>query len=295
MEDNMKRGLKIAGAAAAGCCLGGFLHWSNKSIVTTEYTYASERLPEAFRGFRIVNVSDLQSQYFGRDQADLLGKVRAAEPDIIVITGDLLDRNHTDFRAAKAAVAGLVEIAPVYYINGNHEIVLQDEDIWEFYGELEELGMNILFDAVQKINKDGAEISLLGISEYTLFMAKESDWLENTAVDGEVIEDQLGDLCAERPEDEFTVLLVHEPQMFRYYARADIDLILCGHAHGGQFRLPGGQGLFSPGQGVLPRYTQGPFRKGGSTMIVSRGLGNSIFPFRLNNRPELVAVTLEKK
>jgi len=104
MKENLKRTLKITGAAAAGCCMGGFLYWSNKSIVTTEYSCASDRLPAEFDGFRIVNVSDLQSEYFGKDQEDLLNAVRAAEPDIIVITGDLLDRNHTNFRAARTAV-----------------------------------------------------------------------------------------------------------------------------------------------------------------------------------------------
>lgn len=293
MNKNTETALMIAGGAAAGYCAGRFLRWSNKSIVTTEYTYHSERVPENFRGARIVNVSDLQSQYFGNMQADLLHKVKAAKPDYILMTGDLLDRNHTDRKAAICALSGLLTMAPVCYVNGNHELALPEEKMWRFYRTIEEMGVHLVFDDVLRVSRGDESINIMGISEYTLYGVQEVGWKHGKDAAEAALADMVDELSMQK-DSEFTILLAHEPHHIESYSRPGIDMIFCGHAHGGQFRLPGGQGLYSPGQGVLPQLTSGAHRCGDSTMIVSRGLGNSVFPFRLNNRPELVAVTLER-
>lgn len=269
-----------------------FLHKSNKDIVTTEYRLSSSRVPQAFKGIRMVNVSDLQSQYFGRAQSELLEKVRKARPDIILMTGDILDRNHTDKEAAIHALTGLLAIAPVYYTNGNHELALKEYEMRRFYETMKEMGVHMVMNDVTRVERGAEHINIIGVSEETLLAARETGWGRDEGFAPEVLESLIDDLCAEK-DQELTILLSHEPQYIKEYSRPGIDFIFSGHAHGGQFRLPGGQGLFSPGQGLLPKLTSGIHRCEDSVMIISRGLGNSVFPFRLNNRPEIVVVTLE--
>ncbi len=283
--------LMACGVVAAGYGIGSFVHWSNKEIVTTEYVFRSEDLPEEFRGYRICNVSDLQSEYFGENQSKLLEAVRRAEPDLIVITGDLVDRNHTNFTAAIKAVSGLLKIAPVCYVNGNHELRLPQAKIQPFYEELRMMGVSVLFDSCKKIESENQFINIMGVSEESVFAAKEIGWELGRHYEPGVLLNKLAEIC-EKKEEGYTVMLVHEPQYLEEYASTGAQLILAGHAHGGQFRLPGGQGILSPGQGLLPKLTSGLHRQGSSTLCVSRGLGNSIFPLRLNNRPEIVVVKL---
>ena len=114
-------------------CIVLFLHWNNKSIVTTEHVYRNEILPKAFDGYRITQGSDLQSEYFGKNQRNLIEKVKQTQPDIIIYTGDLLDRNHTDFDAARTAMEGLLKIAPVYYVNGTHDMAVEKSAMAAFY------------------------------------------------------------------------------------------------------------------------------------------------------------------
>lgn len=317
-----------------------FLQWSRKSVVTTEYSVESERIPAEFDGFRIVQVSDLQSEYFGRGQKNLLEKVRRANPDMIVFTGDLADRNHTDYQASLTAIEGLVRISPVYYVNGNHELALAQEEISQMYDLMKSVGAVLLFDETAVIEKKGVALHLMGLSEETLCESKlrgrfgaggeagaegciekngavklerkvqETETengegsgavfgrkkISDTDIDTSVITDKMKELEEGfSPEECFSILLVHEPQFLETYARGGFDLIFAGHAHGGQIRLPFTQGLFAPGQGILPPLTAGVHTCGKKKMVISRGLGNSTFPFRLFNRPEIVSVKLVKK
>lgn len=280
-----------AALAAGAVC---WCRWSNQALVTTNYTIRSGKLPEAFNGFRITQVSDLQSEYFGAGQSQLLVSVRKTKPDIIVITGDLVDRNHTNFMAAMKAVSGLLKIAPVYYVNGNHELRIPEQKIQPFYEELRQMGVHVLFDAVETIERDGAHINIMGLSEQTLFSAKRVGWELGNSFFAALMQDNMRSI-REDADEAFSILLVHEPQYQVDYNLAEPDLIFAGHAHGGQFRLPNGQGLFSPGQGPLPKITSGVHKCGNSRMVVSRGLGNSVFPVRLNNRPEIVTAILVRE
>lgn len=277
---------------------GGFLWWSNRAIVLTEYVYESEKQPEAFAGFRITQVSDLQSQYFGKNQRRLLKRVAESRPDIIVFTGDLVDRNHTDYEAGLIAMRGLIAIAPVYYVDGNHEIALPEEDISQFYDELQKIGVHLLFDRSETVERDGARIRLFGLRESTVEAAKEEAARRSrrkaSLAEPERITEVLDRMTGGRSAEEPGILLAHEPQFFSTYCREGIDLIFAGHAHGGQIRLPFTEGLFAPGQGFLPKLTRGIHRHHETTMIISRGLGNSVFPFRIFNRPEIVVTELQK-
>ncbi len=277
--------------AGAVCGAASLLRWNNKSIVTTEYEIGSPRVPEAFDGFRIVQVSDLQSEYFGLSQSSLLRAVRNGDPDIIVITGDLIDRNHTDYMAAYQAVSGLVRIAPVYYVNGNHEYVLPDRKLLPFFGKMRDLGVHMMLDEGEEIRRGDSHINIAGLSENSVFAAKEAGQELGVTFEYTELIQRMKEVL-EKTDGEYSILLTHEPQYLEQYARLEPDLIFCGHAHGGQFRLPGGQGLFAPGQGPLPKLTSGVHQMGRTQMVISRGLGNSIFPWRLNNRPEIVAAVL---
>ena len=288
----MRTGMIVSIVIALLLCVMVFLHWSNKSIVITEHVYENQKLPKAFDGYRITHVSDLQSEYFGKDQSNLIRKVKKTRPDIIVYTGDLLDRNHTDFDAARSAVKGLLEIAPVYYVNGNHEMAVETSAMDAFYEELIAMGVEVLFDRSAVVEKDDAKIMLLGLSEHTVFSCKDYVRDNSAPLDMEMFRESLDDLRSQAEEDAFTILLTHEPQYLDTYAAGEFDLAFAGHAHGGQIRLPFTDGLFAPGQGVLPKLASGMHEKDETTLIISRGLGNSTFPFRVFNRPEIITVKL---
>lgn len=265
----------------------GFLYWSDKSVILTNYKLKSDKLPPNVKKIRIAHVSDLQSQYFGRGQKNIINIVKNSQPDFIVFTGDLLDRNHTNFEAAFTLMEGLVKIAPVYYVNGNHEFVLPEKSMNEFYKKLESAGVNILFDRVSRFEiKKGSKICIAGISEKTLYESKFFGSGEHN-FSSEPIEKLVQKIEAQLSSEELNIMLVHEPQYLEHYDNLKTDFIFAGHAHGGQIRLFG-QGLFSPGQGFFPRLTSGINCHNHSKMVISRGLGNSTFPFRVFNRPEIV-------
>lgn len=258
-----------------------WLLWANSSPAATQVTVASGALPGAFEGFKIAHVSDLHNAVFGRKNEKQLSLIRAAEPDIIAITGDLIDSRHTDIDSALAFVEAAAEIAPVYYVTGNHESRL---DFDEIEPRLIAAGARVLRNEAEDIGRGGERIRLAGIDDPS-FIRTGGTAEERAAAELE----QLGD-----GSGTFTVLLAHRPELVEVYAEYGAGLVLSGHAHGGQVRLPLLGGLYAPGQGLLPEYDSGLYSLGETQMVVSRGLGNSVAPLRVNNRPELVIVTLSR-
>lgn len=258
-----------------------WLLWANSSPAATQVTVASGALPEAFEGFKIAHVSDLHNAVFGRKNEKLLSLIRAAKPDIIAITGDLIDSRHTDIDSALAFVEAAAEIAPVYYVTGNHESRV---DFDEIEPRLIAAGGRVLRNEAEDIGHGGERIRLAGIDDPS-FIRTGGTAKERAAAELE----QLGD-----GGGTFTVLLAHRPELVEVYAEYGAGLVLSGHAHGGQVRLPLLGGLYAPGQGLLPEYDSGLYSLGETQMVVSRGLGNSVAPLRVNNRPELVIVTLSR-
>ena len=258
-----------------------WLLWANSSPAATQVTVASGALPEAFEGFKIAHVSDLHNAVFGRKNEKLLSLIRAAEPDIIAITGDLIDSRHTDIDSALAFVEAAAEIAPVYYVTGNHESRLDFDAIEP---RLIAAGARVLRNEAEYIEHGGERIRLAGIDDPS-FIRTGGTAEERAAAELE----QLGD-----GGGTFTVFLAHRPELVEVYAEYGAGLVLSGHAHGGQVRLPLLGGLYAPGQGLLPEYDSGLYSLGETQMVVSRGLGNSVAPLRVNNRPELVIVTLSR-
>lgn len=268
-------------AAALVLALLIWLLWANSSPAATQVTVASGALPEAFEGFKIAHVSDLHNAVFGRKNEKLLSLIRAAKPDIIAITGDLIDSRHTDIDSALAFVEAAAEIAPVYYVTGNHESRLDFDAIEP---RLIAAGARVLRNEAEDIGRGGERIRLAGIDDPS-FIRTGGTAEERAAAELE----QLGD-----GGGTFTVLLAHRPELVEVYAEYGAGLVLSGHAHGGQVRLPLLGGLYAPGQGLLPEYDSGLYSLGETQMVVSRGLGNSVAPLRVNNRPELVIVTLSR-
>lgn len=253
-----------------------FCLFQNKHLVITTYTYESEKLGADLDGYRIVQISDLHNAEFGKENKKLLETIRSCSPDIIVITGDLVDSNHTNVERAVAFVKEAVKIAPVYYVTGNHEYWLEPSENEQMMQGILAAGACDLDDEAVCIEKGDSSFMLAGLDDQHL-----SD-------------ETLKNLLQEQ-KNELSIVLAHEPQYLQNYANAGADLVLTGHAHGGQIRLPFVGGIVAPDQGFLPEYTSGKYNRADTEMIVSRGLGNSIIPVRLFNYPEVVCVELRCK
>ena len=261
---------------AAALAFGGWVIWADTALKRTDYTIRSERLPAEFEGFRIAQVADLHCAEYDEGNQKLISMLKEAQPDIIVFTGDTIDARNPDVPVVLALLQECVKIAPCYFVTGNHECALNRMEYYEIEAQIREIGVEILRGEAVTLERSGAEITLLGVDDENF---------EGTLHSPEQLRELAG-------TDAFTILLSHRPEYFSRYAAAQIDLTLSGHAHGGQFRLPFIGGLYAPGQGAFPEYDCGVYTYENANMVVSRGIGESSFPLRFNNRPELVIVTL---
>lgn len=279
-----KRAKRICILLCALAALLMWIIWGNTALMLHTVPVSGSRVPPAFDGFRIAQVSDLHNAEFGKDNAELLGTISESRPDIIVITGDLVDARRTEIDVALDFVREAVGIAPVYYVTGNHEASLPQYEALR--AGLEAAGAAVLEDEAVRLERNGGEVILIGLSD--------PDFTVRGDMFGEVpamVSTKLNRLID--GEKGYTVLLSHRPELFETYVGCGVDLVFSGHAHGGQFRLPLVGGLVAPNQGFFPKYDAGLYTDGGTHMVVSRGLGNSIIPFRVNNRPEVVVAVLE--
>lgn len=283
----MMRALVIAAlalAVLAALLLAGNA-WANARVWNARVEIRDEKIPAAFDGFVLCQVSDVHNEARGEGNAALLRALREAAPDLICITGDFLDSRRTDLDFALELAEQLAEIAPAVYVTGNHEARLKDLSALE--AGLAARGVRVLRDGWMPLARGGEEIALIGLDDPG-FAAGE-DWTLSEGLDQ--TQARLSALLAQAG-DRFSLVLSHRPELLPAYAEAGADLVLSGHAHGGQVRLPGIGGLFAPGQGILPRLTSGVHARGETRLVVSRGLGNSSFPLRVFNPPEIVTVTL---
>lgn len=285
IRSNRKKYIKSAIVLLIVIALLLFCNFQNKHLETTHYTYEAEQLGVDLEGYRIVQISDLHNAKFGKNNQKLVDRIRECDPDMIVLTGDLVDSNHTNVDRAVQFVNEIVKICPVYYVTGNHEYWLDTSEYEKLMDGLASVGVIILDDQVVEISRGDAKFRLVGLDDKSLADGTLGMLLNN--VQNVAHEDS--------EKKEFTVVLAHEPQYFARYAGTGVDLVLSGHAHGGQFRLPFVGGIVAPDQGFLPEYTAGEYYMNGTEMIVSRGLGNSVIPVRLFNYPEIVCVELVGK
>ena len=256
--------------------------WGNTALTVNTYTVSGDTIPENFSGFRIAQISDLHNAEFGKNNEKLLKLLREAAPDILVITGDLVDSYDTDVEVSLAFVREAVKLAPCYYVTGNHEARISEYPMLK--AGLEAAGVQVLENEKLTLEREGERITLMGVNDPSFL----TDYL--TGDSEAVMQAALESLVEET--DGYTVLLSHRPELFEAYVQSGVDLVFSGHAHGGQFRLPFVGGMVAPNQGLFPEYDSGIYTEGGTHMLVSHGLGNSIIPIRFNNRPEIIVAEL---
>ena len=286
----MRKRLVLMSAAALLFII--WVIWGNKALTAEKIVIYDSGIPSDFNGFRIVQVSDLHNAEFGRGNNELLEVIEDCRPDIIVATGDIIDSGRTDTLTAALFVENAMKTAPVYYVTGNHEarLLKQGGTGKDEYFKLESImvnaGANVLHGESVSIERGESDIQIIGIDD--------PEYLRLNKYAGEN-RITLSNIAEFIKEDSFTGLLYHRPELFEEYAKSGVNLVIAGHAHGGQFRLPFVGGLFAPNQGFFPRYDSGLYEKNNTKMVVSRGLGNSAVPIRFNNRPEIVVIELNNK
>jgi len=260
---------------------------SNTRLVTTEFELFYDNLPAAYDGFRIVLLADLHGAEHGKDNEKLIEQVKAANPDIITIAGDLIDRYQPgrpvekQFETAERLVEQLIPIAPVYYVTGNHE--WDSGMVRPLLDMLTESGVNVLRNQHVKLPSTGnGNIILAGIDDPggPADMIKPADLIERVKKN-------------ENPD--FLIALVHRNYSLRPLSDLGVDLILSAHAHGGMVRLPFTDGLVGPSMEMFPTYTSGVYTDNNTNMVVTRGLGNHLGWTRFLNNPQVTVVELKVK
>lgn len=249
---------------------------SREDLEISRYEVASQKLPESFDGFKIVQLSDLHGAEFGEDGMELVEKVKELEPDMIALTGDFVT-DEGDLAAVEKLAARLTELCPVYFISGNHEfgsgLAVKVRNI------LERAGVKYLSNEYLTISRGEDGILLGGVEDPLAY----ADMLSP---------DELAQKMNDAAPDAFKILLGHRNYWMTEYPELPVDLIFCGHAHGGLIRIPGVGGLIGTDRRLFPDFDAGEYNNGRYTLIVSRGLGNSVPIPRVFNRPEIVCVEL---
>lgn len=264
--------------------VGTFIVYSNFKLETTKYTIENPDLPKSFDGYKIVHLSDLHNAEFGKNNKNLINVIKEEKPDAVFVTGDTIDGFYTNIQIPIDLFKEILKICDIYLVVGNHEIRSDTNQYLEFIDMLTEIGVIVLKDNSTHIERNGEKIQVIGLNDASNYKANYNDNYNEQII--ETINNLDDKEC-------FSVLLSHHPELFDDYAKTNVDLVFSGHAHGGQFRLPFIGGVIAPEQGLFPEYTEGVFTEDNTTMIVSRGLGNSIVPVRINNSPEILVVTLK--
>lgn len=255
-------------------------------LKTVYYSVESDKLSAPVR---FILLTDLHSCRYGENQKNLVETVKKFHPDIILLGGDIFD-DKVPHKNAELTVKQLAELYPCYYVTGNHEY--WSREVGTILEIIESYGVTVLSGECDTITINGQTINICGVddpdvAEYVQNGVPMVQQLESAERAAQEAEETAG-------EEIFTVLLSHRPELFETYQNYDFDLVLSGHAHGGQWRIPGVlNGLFAPDQGLFPKYAGGRYDYAGGTMIVSRGLARESTPIpRIFNRPELVIVDI---
>ena len=273
----MKASNAIFLALAAGGTAALAHYAMNEKMQLKTYQIVSEKIKTPVK---ILQISDLHSSDYGKNGIELIKAMKDISPDVVVMTGDILDNrapNGECFRFLRM----IASLYKCYYVSGNHEVYTHRVDAIK--AKLISYGIRVL----------EGENETVSIGEQNIVIGGVSDPIESPDRQGRLWEDQLTDCGKDLGGDEFSVLLSHRPELISYYEETPFDLVLTGHAHGGQVIIPKLiNGLYAPHQGFLPKYAGGEYvMANGGKMIVSRGLSKYVRP-RIFNRPELVLVTL---
>ena len=251
----------------------------NTKMKIQHYSLESEKLTAPVR---IVLITDLHSCSYGKGQRELIDAIHAQKPDIILLGGDICD-DKLPHRNTELVLRAIADKYPCYYVTGNHEY--WSREIEKILKIFESYNVPVLEGSFDTIDVRGQKLNICGISDPDILKYTDKNYS---------ITEQLKDAALASENGNYSILLAHRPELIDSYLNYDFDLILAGHAHGGQWRLPGIiNGLFAPNQGFFPRYAGGKYRFDDSYMIVSRGLARESTRIpRIFNRPELVVIDL---
>lgn len=251
----------------------------DNKLEITKYEYTNSKIPDDFNNYSIVQLSDVHSRYFGQNQEDLIEVVTECKPDLILLTGDIIDRKNVDYQCVAILFEKLTLIAPVYAINGNHE--LDSTTIRDNMNELyTTYGVTLLDNKSSIISKGNSNIQVAGLKHWGAISCKWTPYY---------IEKNLAPL----DDSTFGILLNHRSDMLSYFTNSNYSLILSGHTHGGIIRLPYVGGVINNDATLFPKYDSGVYTEDETTLIVNRGLGNSNIIPRIYNPPEVVNIILK--
>lgn len=270
-------------------CIVFSIYLGNNLIKETYIDVYSNNLPRSFNGYKILHLSDVHNKSFGKNQKNLVRKIKNINPDVIFITGDIVDSRRYNEAPSLELVKEIRKFAPIYYVPGNHE--MRSGKLSELQKKLEESGAIVLRNENRIIDKNDEKIHIIGVDDpQTSYIYENDETVLKNEI--EVLSDEIESATKYIAKNSFKVLLSHRPEKFSLYIESDMDVIFSGHTHGGQIRIPFIGAVIAPHQGFFPKYSKGIYNEGDSTMIISGGLGNSLMPIRLFNRPEIVVATL---
>lgn len=267
----------------------GAIYYDNNRLSTSKYKVSSQKL-KAFKGFKILQLSDLHSKNFGRDNNKLLELIDKEKPNIIVMTGDMINSRQGEFSTFISLAKKLVVSYETYFVEGNNETILAPSLRNELITTLKEAGIRVLLNEKVEIYREEEKLNIYGLwFDIEYYKKLHSGYNKDTYFSKEDMDKALGE-CERK---EFNILLAHNPLYFESYEEWGADLILSGHIHGGLIRLPGGRGLLSPERKFFPKYSEVRYIKNQSSLIVNRGLGGKILIPRVFNCPEVTIIEFE--
>ena len=255
-----------------GALLISYLFFEVESVAVTKYTVPVRNLPSAFNGFTILHLTDLHSKEYGKKQERLLKLIKRFDYDMVALTGDFVDKNNPLINPALSLIQQL-STKPLFYVPGNHDWWTNKIIKEPFLAE----GVRILENTNYKLTKGDQHLWIIGVDDP--YMGKDNLELALKGTD---------DLSPK-------LLLAHAPNIYPSAIQAKIDLVMVGHTHGGQVRLPFIGAIIAPGQGLFPEYDYGLYSTDSTHMVINGGLGESVLPLRFYNRPEIVLITLVEK
>lgn len=249
------------------------------ALKVTSYSIKSDKIKN---GLKIVFISDLHNCFFGgSDQSRLIEEIDSANPDIVIFGGDVVDMSGGT-KHAETIMKYSAENYPSFYTPGNHEKIRGD--MRSFCKTAASLGVTVLDNDYAQLEVNEQPIRLYGVID---------------ALSADITFDDNDKNATALDDNYYNILLLHQPEQYSYYTESSssFDLILSGHAHGGQWRIPVilEQGLYAPEQGLFPERTNGMFRQGNTTQIISKGLAKPlrmIFIPRIFNRPEFTIINI---
>lgn len=278
----MKKTLKIIALSILTVVVIAVIYglYCSNTLEVRNYTINSDKINSQIR---FVFISDLHCKEYGEKNRDLVAKIREQNPDFIAVGGDMVNKYSTDDHVMRELLPQLAEIAPTYCVLGNHELYIKDEI--DFKNDIDLTGAKLLDNESVTLNINGEKILLGGMSDFPYY--------EYNAPDYDTPERYFWDDFKENSKNCYSILLHHQPEYLESIMQdSKVDLVMCGHTHGGAIQIPFVGGVFAPNQGFFPKYDKGEFEINGIKMIVSAGLGDAYPILRLNNCPEISVVEI---